>query len=110
MFDAEAHFYNPNNVRGQVREVSVDVMYNGRKVAELNRQDERLDVAKESDFVVPLKLSISLKQVGKSLLGGLLTLATDKELKLNYVGYAQVKVYGFNHKVPIDYVGVLVLK
>jgi len=100
---ADALLYNPNNIKGKVREVVIDVEMDGEKVAEIKREDSLIEVMKNNQFTVPLELIISLKPLKKDLLDRLVKITTTRKLSLHYTGYFRIKVYGFNYKIPVDY-------
>lgn len=98
--NANAYFYNPNDVKMKLKKVEVDVTVDGHSIGTINHKLSTKIPAK-AEFKVPLDATFDMKQVGFfksvfSILGG-------KKLKVHYKGFIRVKIYGFPVKVPVDY-------
>jgi LEA14-like dessication related protein len=96
----DAVFYNPNTSRMKLREIKVDVFVDGKKSAVVDQKLKAVARAK-SEFTVPLKVQIQLKDIGladaiKSLFGG-------KKYEIHYKGHLKVTVNGIPMRVPVDY-------
>lgn len=100
ILDGEAVFYNPNSSRMRLREINVEVFVDGKKSAFVNQKLSALARAK-SDFTVPVKVQLSLKELG--LMNTLMSLFGGKKYEIHYKGYLKVKVNGFPLRVPIDH-------
>jgi LEA14-like dessication related protein len=97
---AEAVFYNPNAARMKLKEIKVDVMVDGKKSATVDQKLKAIAKGK-SEFTVPLKVKLEMKDIGlvdalKSLLGG-------KKYEIHYKGYLKVNINGLPFRVPVDH-------
>jgi len=100
ILDGEAVFYNPNSSRMRLREINVEVFIDGKKSAYVDQKLSALARAK-SDFTVPIKVQLSLKELG--LMNTIMSLFGGKKYEIHYKGYLKVKVNGFPVRVPIDH-------
>src|SRR6478609_1979889 len=96
----EAVFYNPNSSRMRLREINVEVFVDGKKSAYVDQKLSALARPK-SDFTVPIKVQLSLKELG--LMNTIMSLFGGKKYEIHYKGYLKVKVNGFPVRVPIDH-------
>ncbi len=100
ILDGEAVFYNPNSSRMRLREINVEVFVDGKKSAFVDQKLSALARAK-SDFTVPIKVQLSLKELG--LMNTIMSLFGGKKYEIHYKGYLKVKVNGIPIRVPIDH-------
>lgn len=100
ILNGEAVFYNPNSSRLRLREINVDVFVDGKKSAFVNQKLSALAKPK-SDFTVPLKVNLSLKDFG--LMDALMSLLGGKKYEIHYKGYLKAKVNGVPIRVPVDH-------
>ena len=96
----DAVFYNPNATRMRLREIKVDVLVDGKKSAAVDQKLKTIAKGK-SEFTVPLKVQLQLKDIGlvdalKSLFGG-------KKYEIHYKGYLKVTVNGLPMRIPVDH-------
>ena len=98
----EARFFNPNKIKGLIKDISIDVNIKDQKVAHLTEESE-VKVMKNERFTVPLQLTIELKSLKNDLLGNLFNLVKTRKIELRYSGYIFIKSYGFGYKIPVDY-------
>lgn len=98
--NADAFFYNPNDVKMKLRKVEVDVELEGRKIGSIEHS-VRTSIPAMSDFKVPLDATFNMKDVG--LLQSVLSILGGKKMKVHYKGYIRVTVHGLPIKVPVDY-------
>jgi len=100
MLKAEAVFYNPNNVRGQLKSIDVEIFVNGKK-AGLVKREYHVRIPARGEFTVPLEVKLNLKELGtmETLLGVL----GGKKFDVQYSGDLRVKYRGLPIKVPVDY-------
>ncbi len=96
----DALFYNPNNLRMKVKEISIEVLVDGKKAAMVNDHPNTV-VPARSEFTVPVKAKLSLKELG--LLDTFFNLLGGKKYELRYVGYIRVAVHGVTVKVPVNH-------
>jgi LEA14-like dessication related protein len=100
VLQGDAVFYNPNKSRMKLKSIKVDVYVDDKKSAVVDH-DLNILVKGRSEFTVPLKVQIQMKDIGlmdalKSLLGG-------KTYQLHYVGTLKVNLNGLPFRVPIDH-------
>lgn len=100
ILDGEAVFYNPNSSRMRLREINVEVFVDGKKSAYVDQKLSALARAK-SEFTVPIKVQLSLKELG--LMNTIMSLFGGKKYEVHYKGYLKVKINGFPLRVPIDH-------
>jgi LEA14-like dessication related protein len=100
ILDGEAVFYNPNNSRMRLREINITVFVDGKKSAYVDQKLSALARAK-SEFTVPVKVQLSLKELG--LMNTIMSLFGGKKYELHYKGYLKVKVNGLPLRIPIDH-------
>lgn len=98
----EAQFYNPNKIKGQIRDINIIVDIDGRRAATIV-EGNISEFGKESTFFIPFKVSMPLSTLGQNLLGSMLKSVLGEKIKMKYQGSVKVKVYGFRHEIPIDY-------
>ena len=96
----DAVFFNPNNSRMKLRKINVDVYVDGKKSATVNH-DLKIIARANSEFTIPLKVQLSMKDMGlmetiRSLFGG-------KIYEIHYLGHLKVNVNGFPVRIPIDH-------
>ncbi len=100
ILQADASFYNPNNLRMRVKKIKLDVFVDGKKSALID-QNLKSVVRSKTEFTLPLEVQISLKEIG--LLDALLGIIGGKKYSLHYVGHIRVKVKGIPLRIPVDY-------
>lgn len=97
---AEAHFYNPNDVRLKLKNIDVDIMLEGKTIGSID-QDLNMKIDKMSEFVVPLEASFNIGEIG--LLNGIISILGGKKVKVTYEGTVTASVHGYRTKVPVYY-------
>lgn len=100
LLNAEAVFYNPNDMRMKLREVDVDVFVDEKKVGKIN-QDVNMIIPAKADFTVPFDATLNISDVGG--LNTLISLMGGKKLRVKYAGHIKVTVHGLPFRVPIDF-------
>lgn len=105
----EAQFFNPNKIKGLIKDISIDVSIEDQKVAHLTEESE-VKVMKNERFTVPVKLTIKLKSLKNDLLGNLINLLKTRKIELKYSGYISIRSFGIGYKIPIDYQEELEIK
>lgn len=95
---ADMIFYNPNNAGIQLSSARGDVYIDNTYFGSF-QLDERVQVRKKAEFVVPVTIKIdnisAIKNQGD--------IYKKKEAKVRIEGFAQVKKSGFSKEVPIRY-------
>ena len=102
LLNADAVFYNPNEMGMTLRAVDVDVMIEGRQVGRIE-QSKKIKIPAASDFRIPLDATFNIGDVG--VLNTLLGMLGGKKLKVRYLGHIKVTMNGLPIRVPVDYEG-----
>jgi len=105
----EAQFFNPNKIKGLIKDISIDVSIKDQKVAHL-MEESKVKVMKNERFTVPLQLNIKLKSLKNDLLSNLINLVKTRKIELTYSGYISIRSFGIGYKIPIDYQEELEIK
>lgn len=100
MLKANAVFYNPNNMRGKLRKINVEIFVNGKKSATINQQLKTVIPAK-NEFTVPLEVKLSMKELG--FMDTLLGVIGGKKFEVRYEGVLKLTYRGIPIKVPVKY-------
>ncbi|MDX1629566.1 MAG: LEA type 2 family protein, partial [Fulvivirga sp.] len=88
--NADAHFYNPNDVKMKLKRVDVGVHLDGKPVG-LIEESIRVNIPAKSDFKIPLDATFDLKDSG--LIKNLLSMLGGKSRTVRYKGYIRVAVH-----------------
>lgn len=101
---ANAFFQNPNDVGGKISTDEIKVIVNGTEVAQVS--SDEFKVPARNEFIMPLKVAISAKQIFKNnkngILGGLLNSIFKKSIKVQFKGDLKYKVFGYSSNYPVD--------
>ena len=97
---ANAIFYNPNNVRGRLKKIDVEIFVNGKKAASVN-QDLKTAIPAGAEFTVPLEVKLALKEMG--VLDTIFGMIGGKTFDIHYKGSLGLTYRGLPIKVPVDY-------
>lgn len=100
LLNAEAVFYNPNDMRMKLRGVDVDVYVADKKVGEIE-QDLKTRIPALDEFVVPFNATFNIAEVG--VMSTLMSVMGGKKLRVRYDGHIKVTVNGLPFRVPVDY-------
>ena len=100
MLKANAIFYNPNDVRGKLKKIDVEIFVNGKKAATVD-QEMKTSIPAESEFTVPLEVKLSIKELG--LMDTLFGMIGGKTFKIHYKGSLKLSYRGLPINVPVDY-------
>lgn len=93
-------FYNPNNYGVNLKNVNSDVFLEKLPIGKFTL-DTTMHIPKNSEFTVPVKMEVSLKNV----LRNSVSLLLNKEVTLGAKGSARVGKGGINITVPFNYEG-----
>jgi len=96
----EAIFFNPNNVRGKLKHISVDIYVNGKKAGTV-KKDYKIVIPRNGEFTVPIEVKLNIKELGT--LNSILGMVGGKKFDIRYDGYLRVIYKGFPVRVPVDY-------
>ena len=93
-------YFNPNNFGVTLKNVDCDIFINNSFLGHY-KLDTVMRIEKKSEFSLPSKLHIDMKNVYKNTLNVLFS----KEIELNVKGSSRVSKFGVNVNVPFDYKG-----
>jgi LEA14-like dessication related protein len=97
---ANAVFYNPNNVRGRLKEIDVEIFVNGKKAASVD-QSLKTSIPAASEFTVPLEVKLAMKELG--VMDTIFGMIGGKKFDVHYKGFLRLTYRGLPIKVPVDY-------
>lgn len=100
LLKANAVFFNPNNVRGKIKKIQVDIFVNGKKAGSVD-QDFKLLIPAKSEFTVPLEVKLAVKELG--FFDTVLGMLGGKKFEVRYAGFLKLNYRGIPIKVPVDY-------
>lgn len=93
-------YFNPNNFGVTLKNVDCDIFVNNNFLGHY-KLDTIMKIEKRSEFSLPSKFQIEMKNIYKNALSVLLS----KEIDLNVKGTSKVSKFGININVPFDYKG-----
>jgi len=96
----EAIFFNPNDMRGKLKHISVDIYINGKKAGTV-KKDYKIVIPRNGEFTVPIEVKLNIKELGS--LNSILGMISGKKFDIRYDGYLRVIYRGFPIRVPVDY-------
>ncbi len=105
--NADAVFYNPNDMGMTLRAIDVDVSIEGKEVGRIE-QSEKIRIPASSEFSVPLGGTFNIGDVG--VLNTVLGMLGGKKLMVRYTGHIKVTMNGLPMRVPVDYEGEVKLR
>jgi LEA14-like dessication related protein len=97
---ANAIFFNPNNVRGKLKKIKVDIYINGKKAANVD-QELKTNIPSQSEFTVPIEVKLAIKELG--FMDTVLGVLGGKKFEVRYEGFLRLSYRGIPIKVPVDY-------
>lgn len=100
LLKANAIFYNPNNMRGKLKRINVEIFVNGKKAATVNQQ-LKTSIPAQNEFVVPLEVKLSIKELG--FMDTLLGVIGGKKFEVRYEGFLKLTYRGIPLRVPVKY-------
>ena len=108
----EAVFHNPNPIAGKLVDTDLHLTVNEVDMGKV-QQDTSINIAGNSEFIVPVKVDFPLKKVmsnKKGLLKGVLNALLDKKVDAKYSGTITLNFLKVNFDVPVDYEVEVALK
>lgn len=93
-------YFNPNNFGVTLKNVDCDIFVNSNFLGHY-KLDTIMQIDRKSEFSLPSKLQVDMKNIYKNALSVLLS----KEIDLNVKGSSRVSKFGINISVPFDYKG-----
>ena len=100
MLKANAVFYNPNEMRGRLKKIDVEIFVNGKKAASVN-QSLKTSIPAASEFTVPLEVHLAMRELG--VMDTIFGMIGGKTFEVHYKGFLRLTYHGFPIKVPVDY-------
>lgn len=100
LLKANAIFFNPNDVRGKLKRINVDIFVNGKKAASVNQELKTL-IPANAEFAVPLEVKLAIKELG--FMDTLLGVIGGKTFEVRYEGFLKLSYHGFPLHVPVRY-------
>lgn len=100
MLKANAIFFNPNDMRGRIRKIDVEIFVNGKKAAVVD-QILRTAIPARAEFTVPLEVKLSIKELG--VMDTLFGMIGGKTFTVRYKGFLRLSYRGLPINVPVDY-------
>jgi LEA14-like dessication related protein len=97
---ANAVFYNPNEVRGKLKRINIEVYVDGKKAAFVN-QKLKTKIPANGEFIVPLEVKLNIKELG--FMDTLLGVIGGKTFEVRYEGSLKLSYRGFPINVPVHY-------
>lgn len=97
---ANAIFFNPNNVKGKLKKIDVEIFVNGKKAAKVD-QDFNTVIPANSEFTVPLHVNLAIKELG--FMDTVMGMIGGKKFEVHYLGSLKLSYKGVPIRVPVDY-------
>ena len=108
----EAVFHNPNPIAGKLVKTDLTLTVNEIDMGKV-LQDTSINIAANSDFVVPVNVDFPLRKVmsdKKGILKGVLNALLDNKIDAHYRGTITLNFMKVNFKVPVDHKAEVDLK
>ena len=100
MLKANAIFFNPNEMRGRLKKIDVEIFVDGKKAASVE-QTLKTTIPAVSEFTVPLEVKLAIKELG--VMDTIFGMLGGKTFKVHYKGSLRLSYRGFPINVPVDY-------
>ena len=100
LLKANAVFFNPNDVRGKLRRINVDIFVDGKKAASVN-QELKTQIPANAEFLVPIEVNLAIKELG--FMDTLLGVIGGKKFEVRYKGSLKLSYHGVPINVPVNY-------
>jgi len=102
MLTADAHYYNPNGMKGKLTGTDLEIAIKENKVGVIN-QAELVKIPANADFIIPLEARLSADFLSKNLFGGVLSMLQEGKVPLYIKGEITVKIVEIPIKIPVDH-------
>lgn len=100
MLKANAIFYNPNDMRGRLKKIDIEIFVNGKKAASVD-QAFKTSIPAAAEFTVPLEVKLALKEMG--VMDTIFGMIGGKKFDIHYKGSLKITYRGLPINVPVDY-------
>jgi len=98
---ANLNFFNPNSVGGTIKKFQLDVSLQQAPLTTVSLTNQRMPA--NSNFSLPLNVSIPYSQLIKFVPLGIASLQGGKDIPVDLKGTLTVKKFLFSKKFPIEY-------
>lgn len=99
---AKAVFNNPNEIKGKLKDVDIQVNLDGKTLAQIT-QVETLAIAPNAEFSIPINIQFKMADAQQGLLNNLMNILTGNYIKLHFIGDIKVSTFIVSQKVKVDY-------
>lgn len=100
MLKANAIFYNPNNMRGRLKKIDIEIFVNGKKAASVD-QSLKTSIPAAAEFTVPLEVKLAIREMG--VMDTIFGMIGGRTFKIHYKGSLKLSYRGIPINVPVDY-------
>jgi hypothetical protein len=100
LLKANAVFFNPNDVRGKLKRINVDIFVDGKRAASVNQELKTL-IPANAEFSVPIEVNLAIKELG--FMDTLLGVIGGKKFEVRYEGSLKLSYHGVPINVPVNY-------
>jgi len=97
---ANAIFYNPNDMRGRLKKIDIEIFVDGKKAASVE-QSLKTSIPAAAEFTVPIEVKLALKELG--FMDTLFGMIGGRTFEIHYKGSLKLTYHGFPINVPVDY-------
>jgi LEA14-like dessication related protein len=94
-------YYNPNNISLQLNRTDLDIFVDSTFLGH-SSQDVQIAIPKKSEFTLPLKVDLDVKNLLKNGISALL----KKDVKVRMLGSVKIGKGGVYKSFPVDYTSV----
>jgi len=109
LLTADAHYHNPNAMKGKLSGTDLEIAIKENKVGVIN-QTELVKIPANADFIIPLEARLSAELLSKDLLGGFLSIIQNGTVPLHIQGDVTIKIVEIPLKIPVDHTEEIRLK
>ena len=112
IIDADAVYYNPNDVGCKLVKTDVDVSVDDILVGQVV-QTENSEIGAKSNFTIPLKISFATKKILKDkvkILQGVVALLENRKVDVRYEGTVTIDILGVEYESDFDYTEAIPLR
>jgi LEA14-like dessication related protein len=100
-------FFNPNPTRMKLKKLDLVILLNDKQAGTVN-QTLKQEIPAEGEFVVPIQVALSLKEMG--LLDAIAGILGGKKHTVRIIGKIRGSVHGLTVSVPVDYTEEIKIK
>ena len=100
--EAQAIFYNPNDMKGKLKGVNIMVRLDDKNLATITHS-KALKIGPETEFSIPITIQFAVEDVQDGLIKNIMNILTDNKIKLHFVGDIKVSTMMVSQKVKVDY-------